>query len=204
MKNTSPWITITVVVSPGCHCERAMDQPMDTDATSTTSTSEASAGASFGSHEVSTGAPFDASRWIGRYHFEDGGLEFGERGTPLGAHMLVNFEIFPDSTASMLYDDCSFDEPMTIAYGWTPAEPGWLELHPGAGESSLRLLAAKDIASLRIHLVEPCRELEFELEGVVHNFFDFYPGESCWLERCLVGNTMRVDYCPGEEPPPCP
>jgi hypothetical protein len=91
-------------------------------------------------------------------------------------------------------------------YEWTPDEPGWLALHPGAGESSLRLVALEDLETLRVHLVEPCRALEFEYDGMIENFLPFRPGESCWVDRCMTGDgtELQVDYCEGEEPPPCP
>ena len=30
------------------------------------------------------------------------------------------------------------------------------------------------------------------------------PGASCWVERCTTPGLIQVDYCEGEEPPPCP
>jgi hypothetical protein len=155
-----------------------------------------------GSSEESTGAPFDASRWIGRYHYE---YAFAEWGDPEYTDMLVNFEIFADSTAIMLYDHCIFDGPQIIAYEWTPdEEPGWIALHPGAGESYLRLLSGESLETLRVRLLEPCRGLRFEYDGFEDDLLPFYPGESCWIDRCGDGMSPVVGYCEGEEPPPCP
>jgi hypothetical protein len=105
----------------------------------------------------------------------------------------------------MFVDHCAYDEPVIIAYEWTPdEEPGWLELYPGAGESSLRFVAFEDLETLRVRLIEPCRELEFEADGVTDPWFPVRPGESCWVDRCTTGSVMQVDYCEGEEPLACP
>jgi hypothetical protein len=185
----------------GCEC--ASTDVVDHD-------SEASSSASSGSSSTTeasgtTAEPFDASRWIGRYHFENVFLPFGERGDPHGSSSLVNFEILPDGRASMFYDNCSFEAPVTIAYEWSPSEEaGWSSLYPGAGESSLRYMANDDVETLRVRLVEPCRELRFEIDGKPDGgFYIIRPGESCWVDRCTAPNIMQVDYCDGEEPPPC-
>jgi len=125
-----------------CHCESA--DLVET--TPDTSSSGASNDTLVTSTDESTGASLDLSRWIGRHHFELRFLPFGERGDPMGSHMLMNFEIFPDSTASLFYDDCSFTEPVTITYEWTPDEPGWLELHPGTGRARSHHPAREPIA----------------------------------------------------------
>lgn len=163
------------------------------------STGDGSAGYSE-SDGSSTGEPFDASRFVGRYHFENPYLPFGERGNPGGTYSLVNFEVLPDGRATMFYDDCSFDEPRIIAYEWHPSEPGWLSLQRGSGETSLRYLANADVETLRIRLIEPCRELRFEVDGDEDTWSRFYPGESCWVDRCTNGIDMQVDYCEGEVP----
>jgi hypothetical protein len=201
-------IVAIAIASPGCHCERADTLDTDVDGTNgqdsdlATSTWGASGVLTVGSSEESTGALFDASRWIGRYHYEN---PIGEWGDPKTTEMLVNFEIFEDSTAVMFYDRCSFDVPELIHYEWAPDdEPGWIELYPGAGESSLRLLSGESLDTLRVHLIEPCRELGFEYDGVVESWFPFYPGASCWINRCPAGLLPRIGYCEGEEPPPCP
>lgn len=198
-------LAMSAALSPGCHCDGMDGQGTGTSTSSTGASSELTATAtSSGASEESTSAPFDASRWIGRYHFELRFLPFGERGDPMGTYALMNFEVFADSTASLFYDDCAFDEPTVIAYTWEPAEPGWIELYPGAGESSLRLAAAEGLERVRVELVEPCRTLRFEVDGELVPWLPFRPGASCWFERCAVANTIHVDYCEGEEPPPCP
>jgi len=204
------WTVICIAMpSIGCQCEQGLEDGTEATTGTSLATEALTGGASSsesssGSSDASTGALFDPSRWIGRYHYQDPWLEFGERGDPLGPHMLLNFEIHADSTASMHYDDCAFDEPTVVAYEWTPGEPGWLDLHPGEGESSLRVMAGHDLDSVRIQLVEPCRALQFEIDGIIDHWLLLRPGASCWTDRCTTGNLMEVDYCEGEEPPPCP
>src|SRR5690606_30066793 len=159
---------------------------------------------SAGSSDGSTGEPFDASRWIGRYHFENVLLPFGERGDPQGSASLTNLEILPDARATMFYDNCVFDEPILIEYEWRPSPDGWMDFLPGAGESSLRFRADPEVESLRVRLVEPCRELEVEVDGGDVGFTVVRPGEACWVDRCTTPGIMQIDYCEGEEPPPCP
>ncbi|MCX4246748.1 hypothetical protein [Paraliomyxa miuraensis] len=182
----------------GCQCSSGEIVGLDSD-TSSEASGEMSTGSSI-SGEGSTGEPFDASRWIGRYHFESTFLPFGESGYPGGDYSLVNFEILHDSRATMLYDDCSFEEPITIAYEWLPPEDGWMSLRPGAGETSLRFLSLEDVENLRVKLVEPCRELEFEVDGMGLSFTVVRPGASCWVDKCTTGHVMQVDYCEGEQP----
>jgi hypothetical protein len=148
--------------------------------------------------------PFDASRWIGRYHFESVLFPFGERGDTHGPNALINFEILPDSRATIFYDDCSFDDPVTRTYAWSPGEEGWLDLQAEPGEPWLRFLGPDPVGSLRVQLVEPCRDLRIEVDGSVNTWMPFRPGESCWVDRCTTPNIMQVDYCEGEVPPPCP
>ena len=117
--------------------------------------------------------------------------------------MLMNFEIFPDFRATMFYEDCSY-EPIMTHYEWTPSEGGWLSLQPGAGASSLRIWGTHEVETLRVQMIDPCRELHFELDGQVQDWMPFRPGASCWVDRCSTPGVMQVDYCEGEEPPPCP
>jgi hypothetical protein len=187
----------------GCQCPNADIVEIDSNVSSSAS-GEVVTGSST-STDASTGEPFDASRWAGRYHFEHVFVPFGEPSDTLGADALVNFEILPDGRATMFYDKCFFEQPVTIAYEWLPSEDdGWLTLHPGEGESSLRFLDNQDVGILRVQLVEPCRELNFEIDGRPPGFTIVRPGESCWVDRCTVYHVMQVDYCEGEEPPPCP
>lgn len=188
----------------GCECASANVADLDADASSSTvggASAESSAATA-----STTGEPFDASRWIGRYHFEHAFLRLGERGTVYGWTSLVNFEILPDGRASMLYDDCSFEAPITIAYEWLPSEEeeGWVSLYPGVGETSLRFMDDEDVETLRVQLVEPCRELIFDVDGRAPGFLIVRPGASCWEDRCSTYHVIEVDYCEGEEPPACP
>jgi hypothetical protein len=194
---------LLVSLSVACHCPEAVeiDAAPSSSGTSSTSTGE--------TNESSTGEPFDASQWLGVYHYENPFLPFGEPVDPLGTdRTLANFEIFADFRATMLYDNCSFDEPIVIDYVWESDEQGWLRLLPGDGESSLRYKSVENVKSLRVQRTEPegmCRSrLVFELDGIDDGFAPFHPGESCWVDRCTSPNLMQVDYCDGEEPPPCP
>jgi hypothetical protein len=189
-------------LSTACHCANSGGE--NTSFASSTSEGGSLDGPSSSSSEGTTGVPFDASRWIGRYHYESLFLPFGEYGDPHGPRKLLNFEIFADSRATLFYEDCTFEEPNIIAYQWEPDGSNWLRLSPGEGETSLRFQAAEDLESLRIRLTEPCRELKFEIDGRLEDWLPFFPGESCWVDRCTVPNLMQVDYCEGEEPPPCP
>ncbi|MCX4243369.1 hypothetical protein [Paraliomyxa miuraensis] len=194
---------LLALASPvGCQCADADIVEIDADASSG-SAGESSSASSSGSDRT-TGDPFDASRWIDRYHFEHPYLPFGERGDPLGTYVLVNFEVFPDARASMFYDGCGLSEGFTIAYRWSPSENGWLSLRPGEGETTLRFLSDHDVDTLRVRLTEPCRELRFEVDGELNPSFAFFPGASCWVDRCTTPGIMQVDYCDGEEPTePC-
>jgi hypothetical protein len=192
---------LVVVWLTGCECASADVIEPDMDGSSSTS-GDSSSGSEV-STSGTTGAPFDASRWIGRYHFENTFLPFGERGDPHGPRALVNFEILPDGRATIFYDDCTFDEPVRRSYEWAPAEEGRIALRPGLGEPWLRFLGPDPVGSIRVMLVEPCRELVFDIDGWSPGFTIIRPGESCWVDRCSAPNIMQVDYCEGEEPPPC-
>jgi hypothetical protein len=188
----------STVCSASCVCEDAEGQGGNFSGSGEPSGSSSSAG------EESTGAPFDASPWIGRYHYEDPWLSFGERGRPLGTPMLMNFEVREDSTATLFYDECGFESPVVIDYRWEASEDGWLHLHPGEGETHLRFMADEDIEDLRVLVMPPCRALMFENDGSSVGWAPFQPGESCWVDRCSTPGTIQVGYCEGEEPPPCP
>lgn len=208
MRASGGILLVLLALSAACHCARI--DGLDTDSASTTG--DTSTGSSSSSSESSsTGEPFDPSLWVGRYHYENLSMEFGELGRPTnGCDCLVNFEIFPDSRAVLYYDECSFEEPIVINYVWEPDdEDGWLSLRPGEGEASLRYMIAEDLQSLRVQRTEPptmCRPLLlFVMDGIVDVFAPFHPGESCWIDRCItVPDRLQVDYCEGEEPPPCP
>jgi hypothetical protein len=184
-----------------CPCEDADGHGM----LAATDTGDASDGSS--SSGESTGAALDASRWIGRYHHEDPWLTFGGHGRPLGAPMLVNFEIFADATASLFYDECGLQAPVVTDYRWEASADGeaqgWLRLYPLEGEAPLRLMGDADLEVLRVRVSEPCRALMFETDGSLQGWLSFRPGESCWVDRCSEPGIMQLDYCEGEEPAPC-
>ena len=188
---------LPAVLSTACSCAQGDEQ--------TSVSGDGSSGEPMASSgQTSTGATFDASRFIGRYHLENHFLPFGERGDAPGPAALGNFEVLPDGRASLLYDECSFEDPILITYDWEPSGDGWLSLLPGPDEPSLRYMSATDLEALRVRLIEPCRELRFEIDGQEDGFAPFHPGESCWVDRCTTPGIMQVDYCDGEEPPPCP
>lgn len=195
----------TLVSSAACQCAKDDTSELDTSASSSASDESSTSTSEFGSSSESTGTPFDASRWIGRYHYENAFVPFGERGSALGTtSALINFEIRADFRAEIFYDECGFEQPVTRSYEWSPGKDGWLDLHPGPGEPWLRFLGEDRVGTLRVRLVEPCRELWFEIDGWLNGWLGFYPGASCWVDRCTVPSIMHVDYCEGEEPPPCP
>jgi hypothetical protein len=186
-------------------CQRpGVDEEGSGSASSSNSSDGGSSGESTSSGVSTTGEPFDATRWLGRYHYENIFLPFGERGEAHGSRVLANFEISSDSTATLFFDDCDLPDPIVNHYRWEPDEQDWLRLLPGEGESSLGLVALENLETLRVHLVDSCRELELEADGAVVQWFPLFPGESCWVDRCTTPGIMQVDYCEGEEPPPCP
>jgi hypothetical protein len=209
MRTPRETMLVLVSLSAACHCAQDVETDTDLPSSSTSETSTGASSSSSATSESSTGEPFDASPWLGVWHYENPFLPFGEYGDPVAGRTLANFEIFADSRATMFYDDCSFDEPIVIHYEWEPDdEDGWLRLLPGEGETSLRAGAAEDLESVRVQRTEPegmCRpQLVFQVDGIYDGFSPYYPGESCWVDRCTVPNRLQVDYCEGGEPPPCP
>lgn len=91
----------------GCECSNRNVIVLDSEASSGSSGERSTD--SEGSNTGTAGEWFDASRWIGRYHFENTFITFGERGDSGATNSLVNFEILADSTATIFYDDCAFD-----------------------------------------------------------------------------------------------
>lgn len=208
MRTSEATMLVLVSLSAACHCDQAVETDTDFSTSSSSDTSTGVSSSTSGTSESSTGDPFDASQWIGVYHYENPFLVFGESVDPAGtSRTLANFEILADSRATIFYDNCSLDEPIVIAYAWEPDEEGWLRLLPGEGESSLRAGVVENLESLRVRRTEPagmCRpRLDFELDGIF-GFSAYYPGESCWVDRCTIPNRFHVDYCEGEEPPACP
>lgn len=209
MCTTREMMLVLVSLSAACHCAQVVETDTDPSTSGTSDTSTGVSSSTSGTSESSTGEPFDASQWVGIYHYENPFLVFGESVDPAGtSRTLANFEIFADSRATMFYDNCSFDEPIVIDYVWEPGEEGWLRLLPGKGEPSLRYMSAENVESLLVQRSEPeemCRpRLVFEFDGIHDSFAPFYPGKSCWVDRCTVPNRFHVDYCEGQDPPPCP
>jgi hypothetical protein len=199
-RSTPMALAAVILWLAACHCENADIVELGSDTSTTASDDALTETSSTGT----TGQPFDASRWIGRYHYENVFLPFGERGNSHGSYSLANFEVLPDATAVMFYDHCSYDEGITTLYTWAPSDDGWLELYPGPGETSLQFWADPDVETLRVQMVDPCRELWFEIDGRIEGWAPFRPGESCWIDRCTTPSIIHVDYCEGEAPPPCP
>jgi hypothetical protein len=204
----SPRVTMMPLLiaasSTGCQCANGDIVELDSDVASSIASESTTEASGTGTGGTSTGAPIDASRWIGRYHFESPWVPFGEREEHLGVDTLMNFEILGDFRATMFYEDCSSEDPVITIYEWVPSEEGWLSLHPGPGESSLQIWGNPNVATLRVQMIDPCRELHFELDGQTQDWMPFRPGESCWVDRCTTPGIMQVDYCAGEEPPACP
>lgn len=140
----------------------------------------------------------DASRFLGIFHGEPPFTPFGCEGHDFGSTLLVNVEIRPDGTASMIWEDCSVTRGTTeIQWRWEALADDELELLPGPGEGSLRWLAVTHLGSLRATIDDEC-ELRFEVDGELRHV-PFRPGEACWVNRCEDGKA-HVDYC--ERPAP--
>lgn len=173
-----------------------------TETSGQTSTSDA-----MSTDEGTSSEPFDLLPWVGRYHFEDPFHPFGQSNEVQGSTLLANFEVFPDFTAAMFVDQCSLDEPIQIAYVVVPETPTTLRLLPGDGEPSLRFKGLTDLDDLRVMMIDPCRELTFEYDGMPEpeGWGSWHPGEACWVDRCETSDLVfHIDYCEGEEPPACP
>jgi hypothetical protein len=92
---------------------------------------------------------------------------------------------------------------LEISWRWV-AHPGpRLEFLPGEGEDSLRFMARTDLESMSATLGEGC-ELLIEIDGWPLWAETYRPGPACWVNRCETSdNTVHIDYCDGEAPPPC-
>jgi hypothetical protein len=160
--------------------------------------------------EVSTTNPAeDASRFLGVFHYDH--QDFGDwvwcdadvapRWPPL-----INVEIRPDGTAGMFMQECVplfGDHPLEVEWRWELVQDEWLELRPGPGEASLRFIEPNELASLRATIDDQCT-MRFEADGEPLLPYVFRRGRACWWNRCEPSWTMYIDYCEGEEPPPCP
>ena len=166
------------------------------------------------SADSSTGAPFDIEPWVGRHHYEGFLSQFGEATTTNGGTTLANFEIRPDSTALSTYDDCFIETPIPIEYVIEPLSQTRVRLQPAPGDATLRYSAGLELDEIQLTLDERCGVITLELTGgawvpgpVVDNLW--HPGAACWVDRCTSTTpagetTYQIDYCEGEEPPPCP
>ena len=165
------------------------------------------------SADSSTGAPFDIAPWVGRYHYEWPFSPFGEVNNTNGGTTLANFEIRADSTALSTYEECSSESPTVIEYVVEPLSQMRVRLLPGPGDATLRYLAGLELDEIQITLDEGCGVLAFHLTRepgdlpLTEPFW--HPGAACWVDRCTSTTpegvtAFQIDYCEGEEPPPCP
>ena len=188
-----------------CECT---DRRYHDDADPTGSTGLATTGSSAmttgeGVTAGSTEEAVDASRFIGTFHNENDFVPFGREVYDPGSASIANLEIRADGTAHMSYEICSEQyEPREIAWRWEVHPGPWLELFPGPGEGSLRFMAVDELESLRVMPVGDC-DLHFEVDGELVPYETFRPGLACWVNRCEPTGTVHIDYCDGEEPPPC-
>jgi hypothetical protein len=205
---SAPFIFVLVAApASACECAERRLHDMDDAAEGTTLDSEGTTqgavtatGAAEGS---STGEPIDVSPFLGIFHAEHWGTPFGREVTNPGGVALANLEIRPDGTASMTMETCN-ELGGTREFAWTwEARPGpMLEFSPGPGEDSLDYFALTDLESLRAYLVDDCA-FQFEAAGDLLTTETFRPGLACWVNRCDPTWTIHLDYCDGEEPPPC-
>jgi hypothetical protein len=183
------------------------------DAASTSSTtdpadlpSETSTGsAEATSSATTTDDPVDVSRFIGVFHNEHWLVPLGRTVDFPGGVSLANLEIRTDGTASMTMETCSeLDGTRHFEWRWE-ARPGpRLEFLPSPGEDEvLRFMAFAELESLFAYPVDPCG-FPFEADGVPITTDTFRPGRACWVNRCEAPSWMvEIDYCEGEELPPC-
>lgn len=154
-----------------------------------------------------SGEPFDTAQWVGRYHYDDPFQTFGELQPPQGEAGLGNFEIFPDLTAHMSYENCNVMMPrIEIEYRVEPVDASTVQLLPGEGESSLRYRGGANLDGISVTLHE-CSSLEFSIMDEDVQLVEWWrPGAACWVDRCeTVSPVMfHIDYCEGEDPAPCP
>jgi len=151
----------------------------------------------------STGEPIDVSLFLGIFHGEHWLTPFGRETDYVGGDALMNLEIRPDGTASMIMETCNeLQGTREFAWTWEPRPGPVLEFSPGPGEDSLKFMAVSDLQSLRAFLVDDCA-FQFEVDGEPITTETFRPGLACWVNRCEPTWTIHIDYCEGEPPPPC-
>jgi hypothetical protein len=192
--------------SRGCEC--AEREPYDvTESTGVTSLEATTANAmtTMGMEATSrsTDDTADVSPFLGIFHNENQYIPFGRETTNPSDPSIANVEILPDGTATMTMETCNEDfGPLAIAWRWAARTGPWLEFTPGPGEESLRFMVLTDLASLRATIDDDCG-LQFEIDGEPLTVQTFRRGKACWVNRCEPSWTVHIDYCEGEEPPPC-
>lgn len=196
-------VLVTSLVS-ACECAdgRRHDAASSTTDPETTS-SEGSTGNAGGTSVATTTAdPVDVSRFIGVFHNEHWLTPFGREVHNPGGVSLANLEIRPDGTASMTIETCNLDHG-TLHQAWTwKSHPGpRLEFSPVADEA-LQFMWLSDLESLSAFPVDQCA-FQFEADGIAVPSDTFRPGRACWVNRCEPSYEIHIDYCEGEEPPPC-
>lgn len=204
-------LAVAGLLASGCECsERPLHEldAMDAGAESTTGetqagSAEGAAAATGGTEGSSTGEVIDVTPFLGVFHAEHWVTPFGHEVPNPGGVALANLEIRADGTASMIWETCSLLAG-TREVGWTwEAHPGpVLEFSPGSGEDSLDYFALTDLVSLRAYFVDDCG-FQFEADGDLITTQTFRPGLACWVNRCEPSWTVHLDYCEGEDPPPC-
>jgi hypothetical protein len=203
------FVLVAGLTSPACEC--AEREPYDTmEPTSVTSlettTAEAMTTTGSASSSGTTDDMEDVSRFLGAFHYEVNVIAFGFESEILAEPMILNIEILADGTASMTMETCdkAFGT-LEIAWTWELGPGPSLELAPGLGETSLRYATLTDVESIRVMPLDEC-DLAFEIDGHIVWQDGYYPGKACWVKRCEEsGDIVRyhIDYCDGEEPPPC-
>jgi hypothetical protein len=216
MKRDRGYAAVAFVLAVGLSsrgCECAEREPYDTmEPTSVTSlettTAEAMTTTGSASSSGTTDDMEDVSRFLGAFHYEVNVVAFGFE-VPLYGDpppSMLNVEIFADGTASMTMESCTGSfETIEIAWTWDLGPGPSLELAPGLGETSLRYASLTDAKSIRVTPLDEC-DLVFEIDGHIVWQDGYYPGKACWVKRCEeAGEHVRyhIDYCEGEEPPPC-
>jgi hypothetical protein len=176
-------------------------------ASSTTDPGAPSSDSATGSAEGTSAAttteePVDVSRFIGVFHNEHWLTPFGREVQNPGGVSLANLEIRADGTASMTVETCNLENgTLHQAWTWEPHPGPRLELSPVADEA-LDFMWLWDLESLWAVSLDGCA-FQFEADGVPVTSDTFRPGAACWVNRCDPSYEIHIDYCKGEEPPPC-
>lgn len=200
-------LVLAVSFASGCECSDRPLHEMDAVAEDTTVETEAgsseSATTASTTTEASSGEPIDVSPFLGIFHAEYWVVPFGRETDNAGEVALANLEIRADGTANMTWETCNLlAGTRDVAWTWE-AQPGpTLAFSRGPGEDSLEYFALTELESLRAFLVDDCA-FQFEADGEPITTQTFRPGLACWVNRCEPAWTVHIDYCEGEDPPPC-